>query len=170
MNTRSKLQWLECADCKTCALRRKRPHTDPRAPHKRSAPFAGHTLVIPHRCCRSCPDHRRDRGPPFRSPHDGRPPNTILPGFCTLSAPVLVFDWIIQLCIGLNWVRRWPRSSVAPHAALEPPTRQLARRCIGAAHDTHELPPSPNARAEALAGLRMCTNRYHTVASAPHLW
>jgi len=109
-------------------MRRKRPRTDPRAPHKRSAPFAGHTLAIPLRCSRSCPDHWRDRGPPFPSPHDGRPPDTNLPGCCTVLAPVLGFDWITQLCIGLSWVRRWPRSSVAPRAALEPPTRQLPRR------------------------------------------
>jgi len=71
MNTScSKILLLECADCMTCALWRKRPRTDPRAPLKRSAPFAGHTVVIPQRCSRSCPDHWRDRGPPFPSPHD----------------------------------------------------------------------------------------------------
>jgi len=169
MNTScSKRLLLERADCMTCA---ENVRARTRGHHTSAVPPS---LVTPWRSLNVAAAAARITGAiegPPSLPHTTGGPRTRSSQGAAQCQPQ---PWDL---IGSHSSVSASTGYVVGHAALWPPALHWSHQhasspggCIGATHHTHELPPCPHARSEALAGHRMCANSYHTVARAPHHW
>jgi len=169
MNTScSKRLLLERADCMTCA---ENVRARTRGHHTSAVPPS---LVTPWRSLYVAAAAARTTGAiegPPSLPHTTGGPRTRTSQGAAQCQPQ---SWDL---IGSHSSVSASAGYVVGHAALWPPVLHWSHQhasspggCIGGTHDTHQLPSSPHARSEALAGHRMFANSYQAVARALHHW